>query len=172
MTQTLEDGLSSAASHPERTRGSSIADTEVNHDDEDSQIASKPSWISLFRFTNVPHLPVLFAAIVLTLAAGAARIVFALYLGKLFQTLSQFGIGAMTGNQLMERIRDNTYILLILGGLTWVLSAGFLFCWILFAELQVRRAGKALFGKLLIRDIMWFDMRKEGIGSFLSDSQK
>jgi ATP-binding cassette subfamily B (MDR/TAP) protein 1 len=144
--------------------------TESNHDDE--TISLKTSWRSLFHFTTVLHLPLLLAALLVTITAAVARVIFALYLGKLFQILSQFGTGAITGPQLMEQARDKTFILLILGGATWLLSSCFFFVWIVFAELQVRGAGKNLFGKLLTREFMWFDMRKDGVGSFLSHSQK
>lgn len=162
MANTLEEGTPQTYSLE--------SPTESNHDDE--KISLKTSWKSLFHFTTVYHLPLLLAALLITIAAGVARIIFALYLGKLFQILSRFGCGAITGPQLMEQARDNTFILLIVGGATWLLSSCFFFVWIVFAELQVRGAGRILFGKLLTRDFMWFDMRKDGVGSFLSHSQK
>lgn len=164
MADTLEKSI------PRGTPSSLESPTESNHDDE--KIFLKTNWKSIFHFTTVYHVPLLLAALLITFTAAVARVVFALYLGKLFQTLSQFGIGAITGPQLIEQARDNTFILLILGGATWLLGSGFFFVWIVFAELQVRGAGRILFGKLLTRDLMWFDMRKNGVGSFLSHSQK
>lgn len=164
MADTLEERIS-------REMPSSLeSPIEFNHDN--GKISLKTSWKSLFHFTTVFHIPLLLAALLVTITAAAARVIFALYLGKLFQILSQFGSGAITGPQLMDQARDNTFILLIIGGATWLLSSGFFFVWIVFAELQVRGAGRILFGKLLTRDLMWFDMRKDGVGSFLSHSQK
>lgn len=162
MADTLEEGLSI-----ERTPLESPIESN-----QDEKISLKTSWKSLFHFTTVHHAPLLLVALLITIAAAVARVIFALYLGKLFQILSQFGTGAITGPVLMEQVRDNTFILLILGGATWLLGTCFFFVWIVFAELQVRGAGRILFGKLLTRDLMWFDMRKDGVGSFLSHSQK
>ncbi|GAM38386.1 plasma membrane ATP-binding cassette transporter [Talaromyces pinophilus] len=164
MADTLEEGISR-----EMPSGLELP-TESNHDDE--KISLKPSWQSLFHFTTVYHIPLLLTALLITVAAAVARVIFALYLGKLFQILSRFGTGAITGPQLMDQARDNTFILLIIGGATWLLASCFFFVWVVFAELQVRGAGRILFGKLLTRDLMWFDMRKDGFGSFLSHSQK
>ncbi|KAE8550658.1 hypothetical protein EYB25_006886 [Talaromyces marneffei] len=164
MADTLEG-------HPfQETPSSRESPAGSNHGDEN--ISLETSWKSLFHFTTVYHVPLLLAAIIITISAGVSRIIFALYLGKLFQTLSQFGIGAITGPQLMDKARDNTSILLILGGGTWLLNSFFFFVWIVFAEFQVREAGSILFGKLLTRDLVWFDMRKDGVGPFLSHSQK
>lgn len=164
MADTLEEGIS-------RGRQSSLeSPAESNPDDE--KISLQTSWKSIFHFTTVYHVPLLLAALLITFTAAVARVIFALYLGKLFQVLSQFGTGAITGPQLRQQARDNTFVLLILGGVTWLLGSCFFFVWIIFAELQVRGAGRILFGKLLTRDLMWFDMRKDGVGSFLSHSQK
>lgn len=164
MVDTLEESIS-------REMPSSLElRIELSHDDE--KIALKTSWKSLFHFTRVYHIPLLLAALLITVAAAVTRVIFALYLGKLFQILSRFGTGAITGPQLMDQARDNTFILLIIGGATWLLGSLFFLVWIVFAELQARGAGRILFGKLLTRDLMWFDMRKDGVGSFLSHSQK
>ena len=164
MAETLEEGT------PHTVSASFEESTEPNHDDE--QISLKPRWKSLFHFTTIYHVPLLVAAFLVTITAAVARVIFALYLGKLFQILSQFGIGAITGPQLMDQARDKTFILLILGGATWLLGSCFFFVWIVFGELQVREAGRILFGRLLTRNFMWFDTRKNGVGSFLSHSQK
>lgn len=166
MTDSLEEGLSSHEGRP-----SLEAIREPNNDD-DKPTSLKTSWKSLFHFTSILHLPALLIAILFTIAAGVIRVVFALYLGKLFQILSQFGNGATTGTQLLEQAREKTFVLLILGGLTWLLSSCFLFCWVVFAELQNGRAGRVLFEKLLMQDLIWFDVRRGGAGTFLSHSQK
>jgi ATP-binding cassette, subfamily B (MDR/TAP), member 1 len=171
MAGSFEEGVS--RERPPSLESSTA--TQLDHDESDNNDKPsllKTSWKSLFRFTSPLHIPALLTAILFTLAAGIIRVVFALYLGKLFQILSQFGNGAITGTHMLEQARAKTFVLLVLGGLTWLLSSCFLFCWIVFSELQVRRAGEVLFEKLLHRDLMWFDMRKDGGGSFLSHSQK
>lgn len=142
------------------------------HEQNEQNISITTSWKSLFRFTTLIHLPILMVSIVVTIVAGVVRVIFALYLGKLFGVLSQFGIGTLTGSQLLDRTRDYTFIILILGGISWVSSSGFYFLWTVFGELQTQRAGHSLFRELLIRDFVWFDTRKDGIGAFLSHSQK
>ncbi|OKL56524.1 hypothetical protein UA08_08266 [Talaromyces atroroseus] len=136
MTDSFDSGVS-----PERPPSLESTARESNHDENgDSKTTLlRTSWRSLFRFTTLLHLPALLTAILLTLAAGVIRVVFALYLGKLFQILSQFGNGAITGTQLLEQARAKVFIFLILGGLTWLLSSCFLLCWIVFAELQSRQ---------------------------------
>ncbi|EED16479.1 ABC a-pheromone efflux pump AtrD [Talaromyces stipitatus ATCC 10500] len=169
MADTLE-AIDHSRDGPNREVSGISTTIDSNHDDE--KISLKTSWRSLFRFTTIFHIPLLLLALPITVAAGVIRIVFALYLGKLFQVLSQFGTGAINGHQLMEQTRDNTFILLIIGAATWLASTCFFFVWIVFGELQVRGASRLLFGRLLARDLMWFDMRKDGVGSFLSHSQK
>ncbi|KAH8700244.1 ABC a-pheromone efflux pump AtrD [Talaromyces proteolyticus] len=137
---------------------------------EDSPI--KVGWRSLFHFTTTRELPVLLAAFIFTIAIGAAKIIFAAYLGKLFEIFTQRGNGAISGQQMLEAAKQNILKLVIIGAATWILNACFLFAWVAFTELQVHRARKKLFTKLLDQDLMWFDMEDAGMGSFLSHVQK
>lgn len=143
---------------------------EPKRNNEDAPV--KARWRSLFRFTTIRQLPLLLAAFVLTIACSATKIVFAFYLGQLFQLFTQLGNGSIQGPQMLEKVRSNIFILLAIGGASWVLNSWFLFIWVTFAEFQVRRARQELFAELLDRDLSWFDMKEQGMGSFLSHSQK
>lgn len=132
----------------------------------------KARWRSLFRFTTLRQLPLILVAFVITIAVSATKIVFAFYLGQLFELFTQFGNGTTKGPQMLEGVRSNILILLGIGGASWVLNACFLFTWVTFAELQVICARQRLFAKLLDQDLSWFDMKEQGMGSFLSHSQK
>lgn len=109
---------------------------------------------------------------ILTVSTAVIYPVFALYLGKLFQSFTLHGDGQISGSQLLERVRSDVSMLLIIGVASWALNACFLFAWVSFAELQVKYARRRLFEDLLGQEIMWFDMRKEGTGAFLSHAQK
>ncbi|CRG90127.1 Mating factor M secretion protein mam1 [Talaromyces islandicus] len=143
---------------------------ELKKNNEDTPV--KARWRSLFRFTTIRQLPLILVAFVLTIAVSATKIVFAFYLGQLFELFTQLGNGTTKGPQMLEGVRLNIFVLLVIGGASWVLNACFLFIWVTFAEFQVRCARQRLFAKLLDQDLAWFDMKEQGMGSFLSHSQK
>jgi ATP-binding cassette subfamily B (MDR/TAP) protein 1 len=143
---------------------------EPKKNNEDAPV--KARWRSLFRFTTIRQLPLILVALAITIATSATKIVFAFYLGQLFELFTQLGNGTTKGPQMLEGVRSNILILLVIGGVSWVLNAGFLFIWITFAEFQVRCVRQELFTKLLDQDLSWYDMKEQGMGSFLSYSQK
>lgn len=123
-------------------------------------------------FMSASHYLLVLVAMILTVLTAVVNPVFALYLGKLFQSFTLLGEGHISGSQLLERVKSDVSALLLIGAASWFLNACFLFAWVSFAELQVKYARHKLFGELLGQEIMWFDMRKEGIGAFLSHAQK
>jgi len=127
---------------------------------------------SLFAFTAFSHVPVLTAAVFFTVCTALINPIFALCLGKMFQTFTDRGNGNLSGSLFLMEASRYAAQLATLGGISWVCNAAFLFFWMTFAELQAKNARKRLFEQLLTRELVWFDMRGEGMGAFLANVHK
>ncbi|KAK2761305.1 hypothetical protein FQN54_001827 [Arachnomyces sp. PD_36] len=127
----------------------------------------KSNILSLFNFTTRKHLPPLLSALTLTLAAGILVPISAIFLGRLFDAFSSFGSGTINGDALADRVSANCIILVGLGAATWVLNGGYFTLWVAFGELQARVVREEMFADLLRKDLEWFEMRRDGMGSFL-----
>jgi ATP-binding cassette subfamily B (MDR/TAP) protein 1 len=57
--------------------------------------------------------------------------------------------------------------LVILGAAAWVFEGAFLLIWITYGEIQAKNARQQLFTSMLDKDIEWYDLREDGIGSLL-----
>jgi ATP-binding cassette subfamily B (MDR/TAP) protein 1 len=130
------------------------------------------SWKALFVFTSRKHTLTIAVVSTLTLLAGLVIPSFAIYLGKLFDSFTKFGAGAISGSQLLAEVYDGCLTLLGLGAVGWCINGNYFVFWIIFGGLQATSARKRLFRDLLKQEVRWFDMRKEGIGAFLSHAQK
>lgn len=128
---------------------------------------AKRSWKSLFYFTTRRHLLPLFAALIFTIAGGLAAPLLAVILGRIFNNLTNFGAGSITAAQLMEEITIHCIYLLVLGFTIWVLQSVYFFLWIVFGELQAKRARDLLFGDLLGKEMRWFDLKAGGVSALL-----
>ncbi|KAL1964596.1 hypothetical protein VTN77DRAFT_6770 [Rasamsonia byssochlamydoides] len=130
------------------------------------------SWKALFYFTSRKHALTVAVACTLTILAGLVLPAFAIYLGKLFDSFTKFGSEDISGPQLLVRVSNDGLTLLGLGVIGWCANGSYFFSWVVFAELQARSARKKLFRALLNQELRWFDMRREGVGAFLSHAQK
>ncbi|WEW59511.1 ATP-dependent permease [Emydomyces testavorans] len=127
----------------------------------------KRRWRSLFRFTTSRHLVPLSVGLVFTIAGGLAVPLLAVILGWIFNELTNFGAGSITAAQLMDKISVNCLYLLALGFVIWVFQSIHLSLWIVFGELQAKRARDELFRELLAKEMKWFDLTKDGVSALL-----
>jgi hypothetical protein len=129
------------------------------------------SWRALFNFTDRAHLIALVPALILSAVSGILPAALAIFLGKYFDALANFGAGTINDRELAQRIQINTYGLIAIGGATWLMKGGFFTLWLIFGEMQAKSARDILFQCLLQKDLKWFEMRSTGIGSLLSRLQ-
>lgn len=123
--------------------------------------------LSLFKFTTRRHIPTLIVAIITTIAAAMIQPLFAIFLGSIFDTLTEFGAGNFSGEGLLNRTAGSCGILLSLGAANWILSGLYFMFWLIFGELQAKSARDTLFVVLLKKDVAWFECQQDGIGALL-----
>lgn len=128
-------------------------------------------WSVLFTFTRRSHLVVLLPAILLALAAGLLLPATAIFLGRLFNTFSDYAARKLDAATFNHEILDSIYGLLGLGVATFVLKGGFFNFWLQFGEMQARCVREELFRALLEKDLEWYDLRTTGVETLLSRTQ-
>ncbi|GAD98462.1 ABC a-pheromone efflux pump AtrD [Paecilomyces variotii No. 5] len=123
--------------------------------------------LSLFKFTTRRHIPTLTVAVVTTIAAAMIQPLSAIFLGNIFDTLTEFGAGNLFGEELLGRTSRNCGILLSLGAANWILTGLYFMFWLIFGELQAKGARDTLFEELLKKDVAWFECQPDGVGALL-----
>jgi ATP-binding cassette subfamily B (MDR/TAP) protein 1 len=110
-------------------------------------------------------------AITLTVMTGMVIPAFAILLGMLFDTFTNFGSTTISSLQLTEETAKDCKALLGLGIGSLILNGMYLALWVIFGELQAKNIRSRLFSELLDRDLEWFDMQRGGIGALISRLQ-
>ena len=128
-------------------------------------------WGSLFNFTTRAHILPLVIANLLSIASGIIIPALAIFIGKLFNLFTEYGAGKLDGPALVHRISKYDLYMLMLGGASMYINAGYFGFWIYFGELQAKNARDRLFDGLLEKDMEWFDMRTAGVNTLLSRLQ-
>lgn len=129
------------------------------------------SFLSLFSFTRRKHILTLIEGLMTTIVAAMIQPVSSIFLGNLFDTLTTFGAGHISGAELLSRTSENCLILLSLGAINWALSSLYFTFWLIFGEIQAKSARDTLFMELLKKNIAWFEDQPEGIGALLVQIQ-
>ncbi|EEH18125.1 hypothetical protein PABG_00688 [Paracoccidioides brasiliensis Pb03] len=127
----------------------------------------KAKWTSLFLFTSRKHVVSLLLGLLFTVGAGVLVPMLALVLGKIFDAFSKFGAGSLTSEELMHAISVRCLYLMGLGMCIWLLQTGHFAFWVAFGELQAKHAREKSFVQLIKKDISWFEMKQDGVSSFL-----
>lgn len=109
------------------------------------------------------HFPILVIAIIFSAAAGAVTPVATIFLGRIFQGYASFGVGQITGSQLLAQTKKNAAIYAGLASCSWVFNAINFAAWIILGELQGNSARTELFEALLKKSMAWHDVQKVGI---------
>lgn len=127
----------------------------------------RATWRSLFNFTLKSHLFPLLAALTLSVASGIIIPALALFLGKVFDSFTSFGAGAISGSSLIRKVSKNAIGLAGLGCASWLLNGCYFMAWLVFGELQAKSVRDRLFDGMLQKDMEWYDMRKAGVGALM-----
>jgi hypothetical protein len=129
--------------------------------------AHRTSFSSIFAFTDKKHLAVLIPALLLTTIAGAIKPAVTIFLGLIFDELTNFDSGSIVGNELLKRVSTWCIALTGLGVATMLVNSGFFYLWLVFGEMQARSVQYKSFLSLMEKEMEWYDLRAEGIGSLL-----
>jgi ATP-binding cassette, subfamily B (MDR/TAP), member 1 len=135
--------------------------------DEDGYGAHRASFSSIFAFTHKKHLAVLIPALLLTTVAGAIKPAITIFLGRIFDELASFGSGSTTEDEFLKNVSIWCISLTGLGIATMVVNGGFFSLWLVFGEMQARSLRDKAFRSMLEKEMEWYDLRKDGIGSLL-----
>lgn len=145
--------------------------TDTDGQNEESDHIEASGWLSLFSFTSGIHLFSLFMALILSIASGIIIPAFAIILGRVFDLFTKYGAKEITGSDLVKKVSIYGLGLVGLGSGSGILNAGYFMAWLVFGELQAKRAREMLFDGMLEKDMDWFDMRKAGIDTLISRLQ-
>ncbi|MCJ1322561.1 hypothetical protein MMC15_007910 [Xylographa vitiligo] len=143
----------------------SVDQTGVDSADEEHLQHAK--WVSLFNFTSKTHILPLTIAACLSVASGIVIPALAIFLGKIFDTFTDYGAGTISGADLTKQTSLNGLYLLGLGSVSWILNGSFFMFWLLFGELQARHIREMLFDGMLQKEMAWYDMRKSGVNAMI-----
>lgn len=146
-------------------QGSSIELQNVNNCQADEEI--KSSFKSLFTFTMKKHTFNIVICIIFAIVSGVLKPISAIFYGNIFSALTQFGSGNITAQETLHRVSKWCIAISVLGGAVWLFEGLFLCSWMIFGELQARSVREKMFAGMLEKDLEWFDLRKDGIGSLL-----
>ncbi|KAI9762777.1 MAG: hypothetical protein M4579_000129 [Chaenotheca gracillima] len=134
--------------------------------DEETDIQHAP-WRSLFNFTTKKHAVPLTLAITLSIISGIIVPTMSIFLGKIFNSFTDFGGGVLTGDELLSKVSLYGAALVAVGGAGWVCNGSYFTFWLIFGELQAKSVRDKLFDDMMEKDMEWYDVRKIGIGALI-----
>ncbi|KAI5857410.1 P-loop containing nucleoside triphosphate hydrolase protein [Durotheca rogersii] len=135
--------------------------------EDDISSRQLPSLKHVFAFTTRRHFGPLAAGLVAALFSGALKTSLAILMGRIFAVISNFGAGRLAGPETVAQVSYWCVVLVSVGGLGWLVNFAFMFCWIVFSEIQARDIRIKLFKALLDKDMGWFDCQVDGVASLL-----
>ncbi|KAF4120384.1 ATP-binding cassette, subfamily B (MDR/TAP), member 1 [Geosmithia morbida] len=130
-------------------------------------MATKSTWRHLFVFTKSSHIGTLVAAVSVCAATAGLKTILAVFLGKIFDVISDFGTGKKTGSEAMDGVRDWCLVLVGVGFGNWLVNSIFLALWIVFGELQAASVREDMLASLIRYELSWFDYQEQGVSSLL-----
>ncbi|PVH77878.1 P-loop containing nucleoside triphosphate hydrolase protein [Cadophora sp. DSE1049] len=149
---------------PESLHGSTADLRQVTTINDTS---GKPSWRSLFFFTTRKHSLVIAIAVFSSLLSALLKPALAIFFGKIFSIFTKFGLGILSGPEALIAISKWCIALVSLGGAAWLIEGSFLSSWMVFGELQAKSVREQMFVGMLDKEMEWYDLRQDGIGSLL-----
>lgn len=174
MTILKGRGLKSFKKHDQSTSRIRLAEASQdssielrNVDYHQSEEKMKPTFRSLFAFTTKKHIINLIPCVTFAIVSGVLKPISAIFYGNIFGALTDFGGGTITSQETVHQVSKWCIAISILGGAVWFFEGLFLCSWMIFGELQARNVRGKMFSGMLEKDLEWFDLRKDGIGSLL-----
>ena len=140
---------------------------EIQPINQNNNRVVKASWRSLFAFTTRRHTGSIVFAALATIGAGILKPISAIFYGNIFSALAKFGAGALNGQETLQQISKWCIALVAVGGGAWLFEGALLSTWMIFGELQAKSVREQMFTGMLEKDMEWYDLREDGIGSLL-----
>ena len=138
-----------------------------NIEEDRNEPAVQARWRSLFRFTTRAHYIPLLLGLLLSICSGIIIPALSIFLGRLFDSFTDFGAGRLSGPGLVSKVSRNAIYLVGLGSASWLLNGCYFMSWLVFGELQAKSVRDKLFDGLLQKDMEWYDLRKAGVGAMI-----
>lgn len=135
---------------------------------EDEAVDQKASLRSVYNFTTREHTVALTISVLLAAAVGIIKPAVAIFSGKVFNDLTNFGAGNSNATDLLSGVSKWCLVITVFGVISWILNAIFFSMWLGFGEMQAKSAREKLFASMLKKEMSWYDLRSEGIGALLS----
>jgi len=126
-----------------------------------------PSWSSLFAFTTKEHSAPLSVALITTFFSALLKPTAAIFFGKIFDVLIKFGLGQLDGHDTLHGVSLWCVALVSLGGIALLVETVFFSSWLIFGELQAKSLREKMFIGMLDKEMEWYDVREDGMGSLL-----
>jgi len=126
-----------------------------------------PSWRSLFSFTTRAHSAPISCSAAASILAGILKPCASIFLGKIFSILTKFGDGTLDTKATLHGISIWCIALTGLGLSAWLLEGIFFSAWVIFGELQAQIVRLKMFAGMLDKELEWYDLREDGVGSLL-----
>jgi ATP-binding cassette subfamily B (MDR/TAP) protein 1 len=138
----------------------------INHQTTDNK-PIRSSFRHLFSFTRWNQAAPLTAALTASAAFAAIKSIYPIFLGKIFNIVSDFGAGRRSGSETLHEISHWSQILIGLAIVNCLSGSAFLALWVIFGELQAKSVRQDVFKSLLSKNMAWFDSLDQGISSLL-----
>ncbi|KAL2261151.1 hypothetical protein VTK26DRAFT_4625 [Humicola hyalothermophila] len=135
---------------------------------QSSSAKTKSTFLHLFSFTLSSHYPLLACSIVLSAFVAAGRTAYAVLLGRIFEVVASFGAGALAPDDFLARIAQWCVWMCLLGAGIWVFATADVASWVVGGELRARTVRQTVFGRLMGRELGWFESRAEGVGGVVA----
>jgi ATP-binding cassette subfamily B (MDR/TAP) protein 1 len=127
----------------------------------------KASWHSLFLFTTRRDAITIIGALAATVLAGLVKPSLAIFFGEIFTAQTSFGAGTESARSTLNQISIWCLALTALGVAIFMFEGAMLAGWMAFGERQAKNVRQQMFTAMLNKDMEWYDLREDGMGSFL-----
>jgi ATP-binding cassette, subfamily B (MDR/TAP), member 1 len=127
----------------------------------------KFSWRSLFVFTTRKHTLTIIVALISTIASSLLKPAAAIFFGNIFSSMTRYGAGTISIQVAVQQISKWCVALTALGVAAWLAEGVFLLSWMIFGELQAKSMREQIFTGMLDKNMEWYDLRNDGIGTLL-----
>jgi len=147
-------------------------DAIINIDDspillKDASQGQMSSFKDLFSFTQQAHVPIVVCAFFTAALVAGARTAYAVLTGRIFDLVTRFGAGLLTGSDFLSQMSRWSGYMCLLGLGMWLVASLDVALWVITGELRAKTARKLLFASFLRKTMTWYDSRDHGMSSLM-----
>ncbi|OCK79569.1 hypothetical protein K432DRAFT_426405 [Lepidopterella palustris CBS 459.81] len=142
-------------------------DQDDRNDKDERDYIRQVGWKALFSFTTKKHTGVLLGAIFFAVIAGLILPAQSVLYGLIFNQFANHGSGKITGAVLLANVSKYCIYVVALGAGSWVSNGVYFIFWLTFGEMQAKSARDRMFNNMLSKDMVWYDLRRNGVAAFL-----